>query len=238
LPAPPFTELLPETDFPLLHSLGIHKESQLNTIIQEIVKYRGNTIEFTQKNNWPGFLLFCPSSKSTHRYGIELSKKGSTIDSFLGAISRSANCTEREASECLLKSLYKKQDEAFTSVALEKGSLVDTKKKMDAVQVEAMLSEAGLCNNNARILFRHLNSFFGNGKFESEHKQRAFFAGNDFPPIVDRIILPDKTIIDNWYKEPPKMLQQQINHIIKRDQVVGLRHVDISVGGDHGVGKF
>jgi hypothetical protein len=47
---------------------------------------------------------------------------------------------------------------------------VDTKKKMDAVQVEAMLLEIGLCNNNARILFRHLNSFFGNGKFESEHK--------------------------------------------------------------------
>jgi hypothetical protein len=37
LPAPPFTELLPETDFPLLHSLGIHKEFQLNTMIQEIV---------------------------------------------------------------------------------------------------------------------------------------------------------------------------------------------------------
>ena len=104
--------------------------------------------------------------------------------------------------------------------------------------METMLLEAGLCNNNARILFRHLNSFFGNGKFESEHKQRAFFAGNDFPPIVDRIILPDKTIIDNWYKEPPKMLQQQINHIIKRDQVLGLRHVNISVGGDHGGGKF
>jgi len=28
-----------------------------------------------------------------------------------------------------------------------------------------MLSEAGLCNNNARILFRHLNQFFGKGKF-------------------------------------------------------------------------
>jgi len=149
-----------------LHSLSIHKESQFNTIIQEIVKYRGNTIEFTQRNNRLGFLLFCPSSRSTHRYGIEFSKKGDTIDSFLGSISRSANCTERGASECLLKSLYKKQDEAFTSATLEKGLLVDTKKKMDAVQVEAMLSEAGLCNN-AGILFRHLNSFFGNGKFES-----------------------------------------------------------------------
>jgi hypothetical protein len=102
LPAPPLTDLLPETDFPFLHSLGIHKESQLNTIIQEIVKYRGNTIEFTQRKNQPGFLLFCPSSRSTHRYGIEFSKKGGTINSFLGAISRSINLTEREALECLL----------------------------------------------------------------------------------------------------------------------------------------
>jgi hypothetical protein len=134
--------------------------------------------------------------------------------------------------------LYKKQDKAFTSVAMEKRLLVDTKKKIDAVQVEAMLSKAGLCSNNARMLFRHLNSFFGKGKFDSEHKQHAFFAGNDFLPIVDRMILPDKTIIDYWYKEPHKMLQQQINHIIKTEELVGLRHVDISVGGDHGGRNF
>ena len=243
LPAPtafiePTDSLLPETDFPFLHSLGIHRESQLNTIIQEIVKYRGSAIDFVQKNNRPGFLLLCPSSRSTDRYEIEFSKKGGTIDSLLSAISRSANCTEREASECILKSLYKKQDEAFTSVALEKGLLVDTKKKMDAVQVEAMLSEAGLCTNNARILFRHLNRFFGKGKFESEHKRRAFFAGSDYPPIVDKLILPDKTVINYWYKEPHKMLQQQISQIIKTEELIGLRHVDISVGGDHGGGKF
>jgi hypothetical protein len=125
----PTDSLLPETDFPFLHSLGIHRESQLNTILQEIVKYRGSAIDFVQKNNWPGFLLLCPSSRSTDRYEIEFSKKGGTIDSLLSAISRSANCTEREASKCILKSLYKKQDKAFTSVALEKGLLVDTKKK-------------------------------------------------------------------------------------------------------------
>jgi len=103
LPAPPFTDptdlLLHETDYPLLHSLGIDKESQLNRKIKQIVKYRGNAIQFVQKNNRPGFLLFCPPSRSTDRYGIELSKKGGTIDSFVHAISRSANCTEREALE-------------------------------------------------------------------------------------------------------------------------------------------
>jgi hypothetical protein len=116
--------------------------------------------------------------------------------------------------------------------------ITDGKKKMDAVQVEAMLSEAGLCKNNARILFRHLNQFFGKGKFESEHKRRAFFAGNEFPPVVDRKVLEDKTVIDFWFKEPHKMLEHQINNIIKRDQLQGLTRVDLSVGGDHGGGKF
>jgi hypothetical protein len=36
---------------------------------------------------------------------------------------------------------------------------VNTKKKMDVVQAEAMLSEPGLCNDNAKILFRHFTIF-------------------------------------------------------------------------------
>jgi len=101
-----------------------------------------------------------------------------------------------------------------------------------------MLAEAGLTKNNAQILFRHLNQFFGKGRFESEHKRRAFFARNEYPPVVDKITLPDKTIIDFWYKEPDKMLQHQINNIIKKQQLGQLTHIDLSVGGDHGGGKF
>jgi hypothetical protein len=98
---------------------------------------------------------------------------------------------------------------------------------MSALQVEAMLSEAGLCKSNSRILFRYLNQFFGKGKFESEHKRRAYFAGNEFPPVVDRLILEDKTIIDFLFKEPDKMLQQQINNIITREQLQSLTRVAI-----------
>jgi hypothetical protein len=53
--------------------------------------------------------------------------------------------------------------------------LQDNKKKMDAVQVESILAEAGLTKNNSQILFRDLNQFFGKGRFESEHKHHAFF---------------------------------------------------------------
>jgi hypothetical protein len=82
----------PKNDFLSLHSLSFHKEAQLNAIIKEIVKYKGNTIQFTQRNKQPAFLVFCPSSRSTDRYSFEFSKKGGTIDSLLGAISSSAQC--------------------------------------------------------------------------------------------------------------------------------------------------
>ena len=156
----------------------------------------------------------------------------------LNAVAKSTKCNEREASECIFRALYKKQEEAFTSFALEEGIISDNNKKMDAVQVESMLLEAGLTKNNARVLFRHLNQFFGKRRFELEHKGRAFFAGNEFPPVVDRTTLPNKTIIDFWFKEPDKMLQHQINNIIKIEQLQQLTRVDLSVGGDHGGGKF
>jgi len=115
--------------------------------------------------------------------------------------------------------LYKKDEEAFISVALENGLIMDGKKKMDAVQVEAMLSEAGLTKNNSRILFRHLHQFFGRSFFESEHKWHSFFAGTEFAPVVDRMVLADKTIIDFWFKEPDVMLKHQINSIIKQEEL-------------------
>ncbi len=115
---------------------------------------------------------------------------------------KSAKCNEREAAECIIRVLYKKQEEAFPSFALEKSLIADKEKKMNAVQVEAMFSEAGLCKSNSRILFRYLNQFFGKGKFESEHKRCAYFSGNEFPPGVVQLILDDKPIIDFWFKEP------------------------------------
>jgi hypothetical protein len=98
-----------------------------------------------------------------------VAKKGGAIDSLLNCISMSATCNRREAAESMFGALHKKQEEAFTSFALEQGLIADSKKKMDAVQVESMLAEAGL-TKNTRILFRHLNQFFGKGRFESEQK--------------------------------------------------------------------
>jgi len=52
------------------------------------------------------------------------------------------------------------------------------------------------------------------------------------------IVLANKTIIDFWFKEPDVMLKHQINSIIKREELQWLTSIDVTVGGDHGGGKF
>ena len=55
------------------------------------------------------------------------------IDSLLHFIAKSANCNEREAAECFLKGMFKKHEESFTFVSIEKGLVVDKEEKMYAV---------------------------------------------------------------------------------------------------------
>ena len=102
-----------------------------------------------------------------------------------------------------------------------------------------MLQEANINNTNARILFRHLNQFFGRSYFESEQKCRTFFGDTDFPPTVDKIVLPNKTVILFWLKRPDELLQKQLVNMIDTTKLKDLTKVDIIVvGGDHGGGKF
>jgi hypothetical protein len=55
--------VLPQQDFPLFHSLGINKTFQINSVIQENRKLKSDNgvIQYTQKNNRPGYLLQVPS---------------------------------------------------------------------------------------------------------------------------------------------------------------------------------
>ncbi len=65
-----------------------------------------------------------------------------------------------------------------------------------------------------------------------------FFAGTEFPPVIDKMVLQDKTIIDFWFKEPDVMLKHQINNVIKQDQIQHVSCFDLLVGGDHSGRKF
>jgi hypothetical protein len=231
---------LSEQDFPLLHSLGINRESQINGLIQEIVKLRseGGMIKYTQKNNRMGFLLPAPSLRCTGRYKTEFSKGSQFVAAAVELISDSAKCTEAEAAECMLEALFKSYEESFMAVAKSNGICVPVGKKMDAVAVEAMLAECRLGKDASRALFRHLRQFLGKSYFESEHKRREAFSGKDFPPTVKTIELPDKTLVEFWYKLPHLLIQHQINTMINYLGLDGITRLDICVGGDHGGGKF
>jgi hypothetical protein len=50
--------------------------------------------------------------------------------------------------------------------------------------------------------------------------------------------LEDRTIIDYWFKEPDKLISNQVDVMVKESQLEGLKRVNFCVGGDHGGGKF
>jgi hypothetical protein len=50
--------------------------------------------------------------------------------------------------------------------------------------------------------------------------------------------LPDKTIVDFWYKSSDCLLQHQINEIITATDLESIEHVELATGGDHGSGRF
>jgi len=216
---------------------GEEKESDISSI-REILKFHGkNTVEFFGANNRPRGLLVMPCLRSVERYDNEFAKKGSAVECLVKHIASHANCSPSDAAECVVRGLCKRYEESFAAVAIEKG-ITPLKRKMDEACVEAMLSEASINTANARILFRHLNQFFGYSYFASELKRRSYFEASDYPPTVDKEVLPDKTVIPFWYKEPHLLLQSQISMIIRPEDLAGLQKVDIAVGGDSGGGFF
>jgi len=224
--------------FPMLNSLQIDNPSKMHALIREILKFHGkNTVEFFGANNRPRGLLVMPCLRSVERYDNEFAKKGSAVECLVQHIASHANCSPSDAAECVVRGLCKRYEESFAAVAIEKG-ITPLKRKMDEACVEAMLSEASINTANARILFRHLNQFFGYSYFASELKRRSYFEASDYPPTVDKEVLPDKTVIPFWYKEPHLLLQSQISMIIRPEDLAGLQKVDIAVGGDSGGGFF
>jgi hypothetical protein len=121
---------------------------------------------------------------------------------------------------------------------MDKGVMPNPSLNMDIEKVEAMLCNAGLNTKNSRILFQHLNQFFGRSFFKSEKKCRECFQGQDFPPTVDKLQLADKTNIHYWYKVPDELIKHQLGKIISPNQLLNLKRSDFTIGGDHGGGEF
>jgi len=184
------------TKFPLLHSLNFNPTT-MDKLMQEILVYHGNKqITFTRGNNRKGSLVMLPSHWHLDNYEAEFSKKKSLIDTIINIVAENTNNSTAKAAECLLKSFYAKFEDSFVNIAIEK-CLIKSKseEKMDVVSTEAMLHEANISTNSARIISRYFQQHFGHSLLASEVERRRYFAGSDFRPTVLTKVLEDKTII-------------------------------------------
>jgi hypothetical protein len=107
---------------------------------------------------------------------------------------------------------------------------------MEPSKVEAMLHETDIGKSKSRVLFCHLNHFFGNSMFASKRLRCKCFFGEEFKPEVHVHELPDKTKINYWYKLPHEMLQHYAPNLFFPGDFLDISGVDITVGGDHGEG--
>ncbi len=113
---------------------------------------------------------------------------------------------KKQLNVCYIPShTYLKIHSFSTAIKKGVGDLVSTK-TMDPISVEAMLTESGVKLGKARIMFLHIKQFFGRSLFSSEKKRQRVFSNNAFPLKVGRKTLPDKTIVDFWYKPPQSFI--------------------------------
>jgi hypothetical protein len=135
----------------------------MDRLVHEVLKYHGNkTVNFKRMNNREGTLLLMPFAINLKRYEIELAKSGSIIELIVELLAKNANCSLEEAAQCILKVFCNKFENSFAAAAIEKGILLDEKDNvMDIISIEAMISEAGITLESSRVIFRHINQFFG-----------------------------------------------------------------------------
>ena len=153
-------------------------------------------------------------------------------------IGEDIDAAKKSAAKCVLESLSVKFPDETKAVVAKCGYAVPKDLKMSSEKVEAMLHDASVSRGNSRALFRHLEQFFGCSFFASEHARRRDFSGQDFPPTTKVHELKDKTKVQYWYKPPKEMLLHVVPHVLSKDDFIGIKSVDYTVGGDHGKGCF
>jgi hypothetical protein len=141
-------------------------------------------------------LVLLPSHRHLANYEAEFSKKKSLIDTISDIVAENTNNCTAKAAEIHLKSFYTKFEDSFVNIAIEKFPIKsNSEEKMDVISTEAMLQEAHVSTNSARIINCHLWQHFGHSLFASEAERRRYFACSDFHPTVLTKVLEDKTII-------------------------------------------
>jgi hypothetical protein len=196
------------SEYPVFHSHGlkINDDAVRSKAVHELLKYNGgNTILYRQMSNHQGALIRIPSATSAKGYSGMLRRKDNFMKDlikFMGDCLNDSN-GKSDAVKCILQFCFDNFEDEFKEIALNNDVLV-TKgaEKMEPSKVEAMLHESKIGRSNSRVLFRHLNQFFGKSLFASEKVQKQCFAGQEFNPTTAVYELPDKTKVHYWYKLP------------------------------------
>jgi hypothetical protein len=180
-------------EYPFLHHhrLNIHGESAHNKVVHELLKScGGNSFFYRQLSGYKSALIRIPSAGTSAQYHKMVKKKGNFLEHillFMDASLKKSSETghSSEAAACIIQYLFDNYEEEFRAVAAENNVALKSTKKMEPSKVEAMLHEAGIGKSNSRVLFRHLNQFFGTSMFALEKVRCKCFSGEEFQPAVD-----------------------------------------------------
>ncbi len=131
-------------------------------------------------NNTDGTLIIVPSYRDLAKYHRDFDKPNSVLIDFVHAVATNSKTGIDEATESVITAFSQHFEDSFYSTAVKSGAAYSLGKKIDALSVEAMLTESCAQLSKAMIIFRHIARFFGRSIFESEKKRLKYFGDNDF----------------------------------------------------------
>jgi hypothetical protein len=154
--------------FLLLHSLGCNP-SNMDCLIQELILFHGNNqICFTCGNKRQGTLVVLLLLCHLDRYEAELSKKNLLLILLLMQSPKNREAARKKLrnafSEVFLISMKMR---SFPLPWISVSSAKKNYEKMDVISTEAMIQEANITTNSARIICQYLQQHFGKSLFAS-----------------------------------------------------------------------
>jgi hypothetical protein len=141
----------------------------MDCLIQELILFHGNNqISFTRGNNRQGTVVILPSHRHLDRYEAELSKKNLLLILLLMQSPKNREAARKKLrnafSEVFLISMKMR---SFLLPWISVSSAKKNYEKMDVISTEAMIQEANITTNSARIICQYLQQHFGKSLFAS-----------------------------------------------------------------------
>ena len=188
-------------------------------------------------NNKDQVLLRIPKSGNSVSFDRNMRRHG-FLDHLLENLTP-PNVERKTTVEWLLASLAKKEDASFESVARDCDFLTSSTKRMDEHAAAAMWEDSNVNTTQQRTILRHFFGYFGVRLVAKETNIRAIGEGY-LEPVTGSYETVEQEKVEFWYKLVDDHLRHEIANSIDSNQewLKDLSMADISIGGDHGKGRF